>query len=351
MEKCDVLIVGAGPAGVSASFFTKYYNDKLDVILVERLDKRKYFEYHDICGECVSKDLEKDIKPLKIDKNIIVEKVKILEERWPNDLIIRRKINGYIIDRPNFFLNIIKKFEDFGGKFLCKPLLNFEFKDDFIKAKVGDKIIKAKYLIAADGANSLIRKKLNIKGRIATALQYIIDEEPEHGKIIFEYDEKWKGDYKWIFPHGNTTKIGFPLVKFKEKIDNIIKKQARNIGYGGLEKYVYKNILLIGDAACQNNPLTKGGIRPGMVAGKMAAEAIYKNNPQLYDEKWKNSPFGSPIFLKIFKKVKSMNNEELYNHMKPFKKGDIIGFILALFFYRKYLDIYRAYALSNKYGW
>ncbi len=351
MEKCDVLIVGAGPAGVSAAFFSKYYNENLDVILVERLNEKKYFEYHDICGECVSKNLEKDIKPLKLEKNEIIEEIKLIEERWPNDLILTRKIKGYIIDRPKFFLKIIKKFRDMGGNVIWKPFLNYEVKNNFIKAKVGDRIIKTNYLIAADGSNSLVRRKLGIKGRITTLLQYIIDEEPEHGKIIFEYDEKWKGDYKWIFPHGDNTKIGFPLVKHKEELRNVVKKQARNIGYGGLEKYVYGNILLIGDAACQNNPLTKGGIRPGMVAGKFAAEAIAKGDTNIYDKKWKESPFGSNIFLEVFEKVKKMSNDELYYHMKPFKSGNVLGFLKALLFYRKYLKIYRAYELSGKVGW
>ena len=36
--------------------------------------------------------------------------------------------------------------------------------------------------------------------------------------MIFEYDEKWKGDYKWIFPHGENTRVGFPFhLEYDEK--------------------------------------------------------------------------------------------------------------------------------------
>jgi flavin-dependent dehydrogenase len=57
------------------------------------------------------------------------------------------------------------------------------------------------------------------------------------------------------------------------------------VGFGGVRNNVHRNILLVGDAACYSNPLTKGGIRPGMISGKMAAEAVINDNPLEYSEK------------------------------------------------------------------
>jgi flavin-dependent dehydrogenase len=352
--ECDVLVVGAGPAGVSAAFFLKHLDrhNRLEVKLIERLNEKKYYLFHDMCGEGVSEDLYTDISPIK--PNYIDEKIRLLKEYWPGNIEVKTPLKGYIIDRPKFFQNIIKNFLDFGGKFEHSSVMDFVVADDNVKVKLNDgNFIKTKYLIAADGSNSIFRKKMGIPGRIKTLIQYIVDVEPDHGTLIFQYDEKWEGDYKWIFPHGNNTKIGFPNVINKDKIKEIIlKKQSRQVGFGGIKDYVHRNILLVGDAACQNNPITKGGIRPAMKAGKMAAQAVINDDPLEYDRQWKKSNFASPIFNIAFDRLKNMNNKELAKHMEPFKNGvNVLSNIKSLIFYRKYLDLYRAYNLSNRVGW
>lgn len=161
------------------------------------------------------------------------------------------------------------------------------------------------------------------------------------------------GDYKWIFPHGDKTKIGSPYVKDIGKMEGkILAKQTRMISFGGIKDYVLGNILFVGDAACQTNPITTGGIRSGMVAGKMAAEAIIHNDSGEYDKMWKNSDYGSPLFLNAFDKLKNMDNKELAKHVRPFLGGMDISTVLKLaLFYRKYSDMYNAYKLSDKVGW
>ena len=182
-----------------------------------------------------------------------------------------------------------------------------------------------------------------------------MDKETKHDTLIFEYDDKWKGDYKRIFPHGETTKIGFPFIKHsnREKIEKtILAKQTRMVGFGGIENNGHGNILMVGDAACHCNPLTKGGIRPSMVSGKMAAEAINNGNHLEYDEKWKKSDFSSPLFMEAFNRLKEMDNYDLARHMRPFRTGfNFFSTIKSLLFYKKYLKIYKAYDLSNNVEW
>jgi flavin-dependent dehydrogenase len=43
MLECDVLVVGAGPAGASAAYFCTQFSDK-KVILLERLNKGKFLD-------------------------------------------------------------------------------------------------------------------------------------------------------------------------------------------------------------------------------------------------------------------------------------------------------------------
>ena len=355
-NKCDVLVVGAGPAGSSAAFFSKFLDDynKREICLLERLDNQKYLHYHEMCGEGVSEDLFKDISPIK--PSYIIERIRKLREYWPGDIEIETSMNGYIIDRPLFLKGIIDQYVKLGGKYIQNSLVDFVEKERETKVKLSDGgIIKTTYLVAADGANSLIRKKLGIEGRTEPFIQYVMDKEPEHDTLIFEYDEKWEGDYEWEFPHGENTKVGFPFVDHRdsEKIGGkILAKQTRIVGFGGIGNNMHGNILLVGDAACHSNPLTKGGIRAGMVSGKMAAEAIINDNPLEYDKKWKQSDFASPLFLQAFNRLKEMDNRELVRHMEPFRKGvNVFSTIKSLLFYRKYLEIYKAYDLSDKVGW
>jgi digeranylgeranylglycerophospholipid reductase len=354
--ECDVLVVGAGPAGSSAAFFSKYLDkdNKRETVLLEQLDNQKYLHYHDMCGEGVSENLFRNISPIK--PSCIIEKIRKVREYWPGDIEIETAMKGYIIDSPRFLKGIIDQYAKLDGKYIQNSLVDFAEKEREIKVKMGNgEFIKTKYLIAADGANSLIRKKLGIEGMVKPFIQYVVDGEPEHDTLIFEYDEKWKGDYKWVFPHGENTKVGFPFVNHsdREKIEGgILAKQTRLVGFGGIGNNIHGNILLVGDAACHSNPLTKGGIRPGMVSGKMAAEAVINDNPLEYDEKWKKSDFSSPLFLQAFNRLKEMDNRELARHMKPFRKDfNFFSTIKSLLFYRKYLELYRAYDLSNRVGW
>lgn len=356
----DILIVGSGPAGVSCSFFLKKFDkdNRFNVELIDRLNENKYELYHDICGEAVSKDIVNDIKPLKLTN--VRGKISKIIEHWPSDIKIETKMEGYLINRSEFFHSTISKFKEMGGKFNNQTLRDINYKNDKIKVKFNETTKKYDYVVAADGANSLVRKKMGISGNVKNYIQYIVEKKSNQDFLEFFYDEKYKGDYKWMFPHGETTKIGFPHIPGKKFSVNgkILKKQARAIGYGGVNKYVAGNILFIGDAACQTNPITKGGIRPAMVAGKKAAYAIISNNPKKYESEWNKTDFASNIFQKSFEKLKKMDNESLIEHIKPLigienqeKYKKLFFYIKILLKYPHYLDIYRSYNLSNKVGW
>jgi len=361
MKKIKVLIVGAGPAGCSTAFFLKYLDkdENIDVKIVDKLESDKYDRYHDMCGEATSTDILKDISPLK--PKGIVGKINQIKEFYPNDIEIKTKMDGILFDRPVFFNSIVKEFIKLGGKYQIGTSKDFSQKNNKVKIKFNDGFEEYDYVVAADGANSIFRKKIGLKGHTKTLLQYVVEKKPIDKKsLIFHYDEKYQGDYLWEFPHNGNTKIGFPLIKGKsfDIKEKILKKQARLIAFGGLKKYTDNRIALVGDAACQVNPITKGGIRPSMVAGKLAAKAIINRDIKQYQIEWGKTAFCSKIFMDAFQKLKNMDNKELVLHMKPFIDCDFESFfskcklyIRIFLFYRKYLDLYKAYELSNNYGW
>jgi len=355
-----VLVVGAGPAGASAAYFLKHYDrdNLIKVDLVDRLNSDKYILYHDMCGEAVSSDILKDIKPFSPDG--VVGKIQLIREFYPGDIEIQTKMDGLLINRARFFSSIIDEFVKLGGTFKRTSVEEFSQVDEKVKIKYERKFEKYDYVIAADGANSLFRKQLGMKGSTKSLAQYIIDKEPEKDTIRFFYDEMYGGDYMWEFPHNEKTKIGYPIIKGKlfKPTENILVKQARKVGYGGLDRYISGRILLIGDAACQANPITKGGIRAGVVAGKLAAKAIVDGDPNQYESEWLKTKFSSKLFIEAFEKLKEMNNIELEKHIKPFREVNMnsllsksVLYAKIFLLYTKYLTLYRAYDLSNKYGW
>jgi flavin-dependent dehydrogenase len=353
MKKADVVIVGAGPSGASTAFFLRYFRPDCEVYLVERLADDKFSEYHNMCGEAVNSGIKDDIAPLKLDS--VLNEIDSIIEVWPGEVQIRSKVRGYIIDRARFLRSVIREYRNLGGVYLTDCVIDFKQKNSGIDIKLSNSgIINAKYLVAADGANSMIRKKVGLNSELRLLLQYLVAKKAEYGSsLVFEYDEKYHGDYKWVFPNGDNTKIGFPYIRLRNMAprSDILKKQARSVAFGGVRDYVLRNVLLVGDAAGQNNPLTKGGIRPGMVAGRMAAKAIADKDPMQYDRAWKSSDFGSTIFIKAYNKVKRMDNKELEHHAKILAEQGSFSWIKILLFYNSYLEIYNAYDISSKVGW
>jgi len=356
----DIVIVGAGPAGTSTAYFSKIFdeNNSKNILLIESLTKKKFIRYHHMCGEVVSKYIEKDFQKINIS-NFVINKINRFVEFWGNKVKIQNHLAGYVIDRPMILLHLIDKFKSMDGKLLTDKLTYFKEKGKKIELRLEKNgIIKTKYLIIATGPKKLVRNISAIKGNIFYSLLYqiLVKNYPlEKNCVEFYYDEKYKENYKWIFPYGELVKIGVPFEN-KNELEKyckykIMRKDIKSVCCGILDCYNHNNLLLVGDAAFQNNPLTKGGIRNAINAGKMAAESlIIYDDPSKYDFMWKNSKFFNQPYLTTSNKLKTMKNEELIYHSKPLK---YYPFTLPLILtkYKDYIPLYKTYISSGKFGW
>lgn len=352
MDEYDVIVVGAGPAGATAAYFLKLYDKSKRVLLIDKLDGERYNTYHRICGEAIRAITIDELRPLRVDG--IVEKIHLVNEFY-GETRVKILANGLVVNRVVMIKSIIEQFQELGGEYKNSRFLGMEVKDDKIIIETNEGILHTKYLIGADGAHSTVRKKLNIPDpEICIATQYITDKEPEHGVLNFYFHGKYNGNYKWVFTNGNTTKIGIVggSLNKEEICGEILQKQSRSIAFGGTRDIVKGNVLLIGEAAGQANAFSKGGIRPGMNAGKWAAEAIINNDLDLYRRKWLNSKFNSKLSKYMLERFKKMNTEEISNHVSPFTRHrGIISYIVAALFYTRYLKLYYANYIVGDYGW
>jgi len=194
-----------------------------------------------------------------------------------------------------------------------------------VKLENGEKTnFNAKIVIDASGfysplrkqvKSSLIEKTLSKEDSILCYREIIefsnkdiVVQDPEYITIILD-QEKAPGGYIWYFPKNESSiNIGLgAFMDYKGKVKDLYRKHVfqeyvktskyKTISTGGgvvpvrrpLWSCVDNGIILIGDSACQVNPLHGGGIDPSMRAGfyaaNSAASAIEKSDYSI-NELW-----------------------------------------------------------------
>ncbi len=282
----DVIVVGAGPAGLTAAKFLAANNKKVLV-----LEKNK------IVGEkvCAGGLTLKDFEEANLPKFIAEREFKSI------NLYIDSRSIKLELKRPWIWTCSRKKLGKWQQEEVeragAEILLNSKATDiqkDFVLVNNERKIF-FKYLIGADGSNSLVRKFLGLGIRdIEIAMQYVVSKNKFDQMEIFIDLEKFGPGYAWIFPHQDYTSIGadadprfIKAEKLKQNLDDWCKKlgfnptecefQAApiNYDYRGVE---FGNIFLIGDAAGLASGFTGEGIHPAMISGMEVARKIV--NPE-----------------------------------------------------------------------
>jgi geranylgeranyl reductase family protein len=155
-------------------------------------------------------------------------------------------------------------------------------------------LLQARYVVAADGAKGSMAKWLGFKERqrrLAAALEAEAPvAAPEIAAAHFDFGGVSNG-YIWNFPKADGYSIGAGTFRGGEKqnLRSIASDYARLFGVdlNTVKQYGHpiclwdedqplhtQNAVLVGDAACVIDPFTAEGIRPSLLTGTLAAEAI-----------------------------------------------------------------------------
>lgn len=179
--------------------------------------------------------------------------------------------------------------------------------------------LAATFVIAADGANSLVSKRMGWKKEtrtLARALEYEVwlsDQEQERLSERTRIDfEGVPAGYAWVFPKREHLSIGLGTFSpsRKNKKMNLHKLTEEYMQWLGIRevKHIEKHaaqipisprkdgftrqgVFLVGDAAGLADPITAEGISNALLSGKWAVEAIQEAQldpekaPLLYNQK------------------------------------------------------------------
>ena len=315
----DLIIVGAGPAGFACAYQLR--NQDLKIAIIDQAT----FPRDKICGDALSADVVNQL--YRMDQSLgekfesFAQKIDSHGVRFvaPNhsflDINYRNPKHGnaagYISKRMDFDHFLFQQIENQPNieVFQSEKVLDIIRNSDGIDLKTDQRQITAKMIVGADGAHSIVNRKLgNIKVEkdhyCAGIRQYYVGVNGFHADQHIElhfYKELLPG-YFWIFPLPNgqanvglgmlSSEVSKKKIDLKKALSDLIQlkpdlkerfKNARSLekpqGFGlpiGSKKRPISGnrFLLLGDAASLIDPFTGEGIGNALRSGRIAAEHI-----------------------------------------------------------------------------
>jgi geranylgeranyl reductase family protein len=287
METFDVIIIGAGPAGLNCAKILA--ESKLKVLLLEK---------NKVIGPkvCAGGLTQKSVDYLNLPKSLVGNDFKnvLLHTPLLTSTLKFSKPFVYTVDRKElgqWQLRQLRKYKNITIK-TCALVNKIENNRVILSNK---QKYKFKYLVGADGSSSFVRKHLGIStDNIGMAVQYVVPTK-KYQEMEFFYEPKlFKAWYTWIFPHKNFVSIGcgsdpkylntsnlrayFKIWLDRNHIDvSKAKFEAFPIScdYKG---YKFGNVFLIGDAAGLASSFSGEGIYQALLSGEEVAKLILDKN-------------------------------------------------------------------------
>ncbi len=299
MYEYDVLVVGAGPAGVSAAKSSAISGAKTLL-----LEKQPMIAAIKPCGEATSQSTLKTagVSP---DPSIIMHRADAMVFA-PNMRYIHIERLGFSINKTLFLQEIAAQAAEAGAHIRVREEVQNvgRTSDSLMVVKSSRSEYKAKVIIGADGYNSSVARSIGIKEKsepIPTVQYTMVNcnlEYPDSVRFYLGNEIAPKG-YAWIFPKGKRlTEIGVGIrgASAKQYLDKFVKTFEKELGRGQIIDYrgapvpiggiikqnVKDGVILVGDAAGMVIPLTGAGIHSsvtaGLIAGEVAASASSEGN-------------------------------------------------------------------------
>lgn len=283
--KCEVLVIGAGPAGGSAA--TAAAGSGADVVLV---DRRRRIGEPARCAGLVSAGID-FITGLG---GIARHKIKSMVTELPDGEVVTTASPAYILPREILDQQLAQDAACAGASVItgCRAHANTGGADCSL-ADGRQLRIDARVIIGADGPDSTTARLIgNVRQEKIFAAQWNVPLMDADDCAMVFFHQELRGGYGWIFPTGSYARAGVAVdgssgVKPLEALKWFITEKGKlgligtvplnttggAIPVGGPLKCQKDNILLAGDAAGLCHAQTGAGIITALESGTLAGSA------------------------------------------------------------------------------
>ena len=302
VERFDVLVVGAGPAGSATAIHLARAGPS--VLLADRAR----FPRDKPCGGGLT---GRAFRHLPCDVGPVVERV---VDRFVLRLGYGRHFAHtagapliHMTQRRRLDLHLAEQAAAAGADFRDGTRVEaIEVDDDGVTASVGGSRVRASYLVGADGANGIVARAVGLGEGIFPGVA-LEGNVPWDALDRASYERSaWvelgavPGGYAWVFPKGDHANLGVGgWLPEGPRLRNHIARLARShaVDPDALSDVrghrlpmrrlgapaVSGRALLVGDAAGLVDPLSGDGIYEAFVSAGLVAHAIVTNRPREYE--------------------------------------------------------------------
>jgi geranylgeranyl reductase family protein len=312
MDRCDVLIVGAGAVG--CYFSNKLALEGYSVVVIDK--KREVGKK--ACSGLISIRID---DYLDIPQSLIMNKIYGANFNSKNESfdLISSSVKAYVVDRflfDNFLFDQAKKS---GVKFFMDTCFkSFEDKGDNVLVYTSNGVFNCDVLIGCDGACSKVRGNLGVsidlnlvKGVVAKVKTGVVVSDGAKNNFVelFYGPQFCSSFFAWKIPRGSDVEFGVACKKdHLVYFDKFLKRFSINkddveyfvhpICYGFVDKSYDGSVGLLGDASLQVKPFSGGGIVYGFICADILLSSFKKygfTNKALvvYDKLWREKLSGS----------------------------------------------------------
>lgn len=281
----DVIIIGAGPGGLRCAQILS--RSQLSILLVEKNPEigpkicaggltRKSFKLLGLPDELIEHSFSKIVFRTKHLKSTVDFGDKYI----------------YTISRRRLGQWQLGKLKDTGVSVLTGTSVSAIDSASIVLAD--GKRINYRFLVGADGSNSLVRKFLKVPTVwIGVGCQHIVPQRFSDLEIFFN-SRLFHSWYSWIFPYKDSTSVGYGFfykiisgLKARAKFEAWTKSRQIDLAQGEFQAhpincdyrgFAFGNRFLIGDAAGFTSGFTGEGIFQAMKSGEEVARKILDPN-------------------------------------------------------------------------
>ncbi len=289
----DVAIVGGGPAGSTCAAFCARAG--LETAIFER----EQFPREKVCGDCINPACWPVLSRLAV-----AERVRALPhgklDRVDFIAIAGRRVSVALpvgenaeiaIKRSLFDLLLLERARELGTTIFesatVTALTSPDPRSEYWKISVGDQIVKARTLVAADGRNSTVARISGLLPRPAReriALQTHLPLPQNFGdRVVLEFRPE---GYSGQAPVGDH-QLNVCLVSVPERIASLRQWAEKRFGVSPDHSWrtitplsrepispAQPSLFFVGDAARVVEPFTGEGVYYALASGELAAKAI-----------------------------------------------------------------------------